>query len=313
MIENQFHRPSLLTQTHNKSERFFNILKHFPNPLCRQPGKCRQIKIDMLLALQSRFEDTIMNKFAILVPCYNEEGNVTRTATRIEDVLEKHNLNAQLVLVNDGSQDKTAEEMTFVSEKYQNITILTHEQNKGFGCAIKTGLAHIIENKDQFDFMLMMEADLTVDPNYIPQIKENIDQGFEFVIATRYSDGGKMQNVPFYRHIISFVSSLIADFCFALPIKDYTIAFRGITMNVLSRTVLREDNFPLLIEQIYRSMHFTEKFKSIPVVFNNREVGESKFNYSPAVFMNYLKYALKALFLRIRKRMGLNSYAMKNN
>ena len=105
-----------------------------------------------------------------------------------------------------------------------------------------------------------------------------------------------MQGVPFYRRAISRMASFVSHCCFRLPIRDYTLGFRALRIPLLRNLKLIEVGFPVLIEQVYQSLHFTSRFAGVPIILTNREIGESTFSFSPDIFLKYFKYALKALF-----------------
>ena len=104
-----------------------------------------------------------------------------------------------------------------------------------------------------------------------------------------------MKNVPAWRKLFSLAGRAVFRICFRLPLTDYTQGFRAIRGTVLAKMKLTETGFPILIEEIYQARKYTDKFSEIPFVLTGRKVGSSKFNYTPGVFRDYLKYALKSI------------------
>ena len=104
-----------------------------------------------------------------------------------------------------------------------------------------------------------------------------------------------MKNVPAWRKLFSLAGRVVFRICFRLPLTDYTQGFRAIRGTVLAKMKLTETGFPILIEEIYQARKFTDKFSEIPFVLTGRKVGHSKFNYTPKVLRDYLKYALKSI------------------
>ena len=105
-----------------------------------------------------------------------------------------------------------------------------------------------------------------------------------------------MKNVPAWRKLFSLAGRVVFRVCFHLPLTDYTQGFRAIRTSVLAKMKLTETGFPILIEEICQARKYTDKFSEIPFVLTGRKIGCSKFNYTPGVIWDYLKYALKAVF-----------------
>lgn len=235
------------------------------------------------------------NHFAILIPTYNEAGNIIRTADAINRQLTADSLQADIIFINDGSRDSSQEEIQEASSRYPNVVGLKHETNKGYGEAIRTGISFATTH-NEYSFVFIMDADLTMDPKFIKGFYTKISAGFDFVIGSRYTEGGALKGVPFYRRVVSRLASVVSHCCFRLPIRDYTLGFRAIRVPLLKKLDLTEKGFPILIEQVYQSLQFTDRFAGVPIILTNREIGESTFSFSPEVFLKYFKYALKALW-----------------
>lgn len=207
--------------------------------------------------------------------------------------LVEDSLAADILFVNDGSKDNTQGEIDEAMAKYPNVVGIAHAQNKGYGEALKTGFSYAVSHN--YSFVFVMDADLTMDPKYIKDFfKRIIHEHYDFVIGSRYTRGGAMRGVPLYRQIISRTASLVSHTCFRLPIRDYTLGFRAIRTSLLEKMQLTEKGFPILIEQVYQALQHTRKFSDVPITLTNREVGQSTFQFTPDVFLKYLKYALKA-------------------
>ncbi len=232
-------------------------------------------------------------KFALIIPMYNESGNVEPCIKRANEVFEEHGLDAEIIVVNDGSADNTAEEIESVRKQYKNIHLKNHEVNKGFGAARKTGMAAALEIGG-YEFVMFMDADMTMDPKYAVDFHNKIRDGYDFVIGSRFIEGGGMQNVPLYRAMVSWVGGAILRVSFRLGIKDYTQGFRAIRTSIVEKFDLKEDGFPIIVEEVYQGRRYTKRFGEVPFILTTRKVGVSKFNYTPKVFLKYLSYAAKA-------------------
>jgi glycosyltransferase involved in cell wall biosynthesis len=232
--------------------------------------------------------------FAVIIPMHNEEGNVSGIVREVNQVLGAEGHWADIILVDDGSLDNTANEIEEAGREHPNIIALEHEQNAGFGAALRTAMKEAVERG--YEFAVFMDADFTMHPGYIQDFYEKMAEGYDFVIGSRFLKGGGMKNVPAWRKLFSLAGRAVFRVCFHLPLTDYTQGFRAIRTSVLAKMKLTETGFPILIEEIYQARKYTDKFFEIPFVLTGREVGISKFNYTPKVLWDYLKYALKSVF-----------------
>jgi len=232
-------------------------------------------------------------KFCVIIPMHNEEGNVSVIVREVNQVLTENGHRADIILVDDGSLDNTAMEIAEVGLEYPNIIALQHPSNTGFGAALRTAIREAV--KREYDFAVFMDADFTMHPGYIRDFHEKMADGYDFVIGSRFLEGGGMKDVPAWRKLFSIAGRVVFRICFRLPLTDYTQGFRAIRTTVLAKMKLTETGFPILIEEIYQARKYTDKFSEIPFVLTVREVGISKFNYTPKVLCDYLKYALKSI------------------
>ncbi len=232
-------------------------------------------------------------KFCVIIPLHNEEGNVTGIVREVNRALRENGYRADIIMVDDGSVDNTEAEIEQAGREHPNIVVRRHERNAGFGAALRTAMREAVAGG--YDFAVFMDADFTMHPGYIRHFYDKMAGGYDFVIGSRFLEGGGMEGVPSWRKCFSVAGRMIFRICFRLGLTDYTQGFRAIRGNIIERLELKEDGFPILIEEIYQARRFTDKFSEIPFVLTGRAVGSSKFNYTPEVLWDYFKYALKSL------------------
>jgi len=239
-------------------------------------------------------------RFAIIIPMYNESDNAKHCLKRVNDVIVERSFNADIIVVDDGSIDGTSQQVKSLIAEYSNIKLCIHKVNKGFGAARKTGMEAVLE-AGGYEFVIFIDADLTMDPRHIEDFYNKIMEGYDFVIGSRFIKGGGMQQVPFFRAIFSYIGGAVFRCSFRLGIKDYTQGFRAIRTDIIDKLKLKETGFPILVEEIYQAAKHTRRFDEVPFILTVREKGISKFQYSQEVLRKYLKYALKGFFDSFRQ------------
>lgn len=237
-----------------------------------------------------------LQSFCVVVPMFNEEAGAEICVKRICEVLSGIPNPCALVVVEDGSKDATGLILDRLSQGLANLSVIHHAGNRGYGAALGTGVAYAA--KAGFNYVLFMDSDLTNDPNDIPRFVEKMEAGYEVIKATRYSLGGAVKGVPFFRVAVSRVGNWIACRLFGLPISDCTNGFRAVRTSILGQMALAEPKFPIIMEELYYSTFLTRKFAQVPVTLTNRSEDQrpTSFVYRPRVFFNYLKYPLRKFF-----------------
>ena len=126
---------------------------------------------------------------SIIIPIYNEEGNIYLLKKRLFDILEKLNENFELVFVNDGSKDKSIEILKELSKETEKIKIINLSRNFGHQIAVSAG----IENCNG-DCAVIIDADLQDPPELIIELYEKWKEGYDVVYAQREKRKGENRN-----------------------------------------------------------------------------------------------------------------------
>ena len=229
--------------------------------------------------------------FCIVLPMYNEEANAEKCVTTLRAFLASVPARTGIIAVDDGSADGTGRALRHLAAADSELIVEVHEENRGYGGANRTGFARAV--KEGFEYALVMDADLTQDPVYIHGFIEAMRGKADFIKATRYAHGGKVEGVPFRRSLVSWVGNRLAQLLLRCGVTDFTNGFRAIRTDFLPKLTTRERGFAMLLEEVCEARRLGAKFAEVPYVLTVRQSGsDSKFKYSPAVYWAYLKYLL---------------------
>ncbi len=217
----------------------------------------------------------------IVIPTYNEEGNIERLIEILEnDIFPKiKNHKMSILVADDSSPDGTENIVREYMKKYDNIDISIGKK-KGLGAAYLRGMSYAIQNLNA-DVMFEMDADLFHDPNKIPQFLEKIDQGFDFVVGTRYSQGGSIPaDWGIHRKIMSVYGNLFIKLLFGVKgIHDWTGGYRAIKKEVFLKEKEKLDKFTGYTFQVgflYNAVKDGFKVAEVPFNAKDRTRGKSK-------------------------------------
>ena len=217
----------------------------------------------------------------IVIPTYNEEGNIECLIEILEnDIFPKikdHKIS--ILVADDSSPDGTADIVRKYMKKYNNIDISIGKKS-GLGAAYLRGMSYAIE-KMNADVMFEMDADLFHDPAKIPEFLEKIDQGFDFVVGTRYSQGGSIpSDWGIHRKIMSVYGNLFIRFLFGVKdIHDWTGGYREIKKEVFLAEKSKLDKctgYTFQVGFLYNAVTDGFKVAEVPFVAKDRTRGKSK-------------------------------------
>jgi len=229
--------------------------------------------------------------FCVVLPMYNERDNAEKAISCIHEFLAKIHARTGIVAVDDGSTDGTGQALRELVTRFPGLLVEIHEKNAGYGSANRTGFSRVV--KEGFEYALVMDADLTQDPVYIHGFIAAMKTKADFIKATRYAKGGKVEGVPFARSVISWVGNRLAQIVLRCGVSDFTNGFRAIRTDFLPRLATRENGFAMLMEEVCQARRLGARFAEVPYTLTVRDDGSlSKFSYSFDVYWQYLRHLL---------------------
>jgi len=242
--------------------------------------------------------DPALPSFAVVVPAYNEEAGIEACGTEISKALHALPNSSILVVVDDGSTDATADRLAALAETEPRLVVVRHPANRGYGAGLRSGV--VAASERALDYVVFMDSDLTNDPGYLAAFAAQMALGIDVIKASRYVPGGGARGVAGWRVAVSVVGNQVARLLFRLPVHDCTNGFRAVRTRLLAQIDLRENGFAVIMEELYRLKPIARSYSEVPIVLTARtdELGASSFSFGPAAMARYLKYPLRAAFVR---------------
>lgn len=185
--------------------------------------------------------DTKVTRVRVVLPAYNEQDALEKLIERIVQTLGETPWNFDILVVDDGSSDRTVSVVRKLQEFYP-IKLVCHEVNKGLGAAITTCLTRGIEGLDLDDIVVAMDADNTHPPQLIAQMVPMIREGYDIVIASRFQTGGRVVGLAKHREWLSIGARIMMQTVFPIRgCRDYTCGYRAYRAGMLRDAVVRLD------------------------------------------------------------------------
>lgn len=211
----------------------------------------------------------------IILPAFNEEVALTHLLPKIDAELDKLKLDYKIVVINDGSTDKTADLLGTFLEKY-NLVIVTHTINRGLGETERDGFEYVADKCTDDDVIIRLDCDDTHEPEYFTELIKEIDNGYDVVAASRFRRGGDQLGMNIYKSLVSYSANLFMALLFQIKgIRDYSCGFRAYRGKVIKYAVrifgngfiqLKGLGFTSTLETLVKLNLLGCKFKEIPFI-----------------------------------------------
>lgn len=215
----------------------------------------------------------------VLMPTYNE---LDVLESSIEQVLAQR-LDIEVLIIDDNSPDGTGGLAEELSLKHPQVSVLHRDHKQGLGKAYLAGFGWAIEQG--FDFVVQMDADGSHRPSDLEKLTSEAGSN-RLVIGSRWTVGGRVENWPWFRKVISKAGNFYARKMLGSPIRDMTAGFRCYPTEVLKSFPLNKvqaQGYGFQVEMTLLCQDFGVEIKEVPIVFVERMKGKSKMTYGIVV------------------------------
>lgn len=238
-----------------------------------------------------------MNKIhlSVIVPAYNEENRIGKTLTELNAYLSRQNYSYEILVVNDGSKDKTSEVIrAAISGGVKNLRLIDNKENKGKGGVVKQGM---LEAKGEY--RLFSDADNSVSIEQIEKFWPYFKEDYEVVIGSIEVEGAKIEeHAAWYRRFVGHWAKLLIRMLAIWEIHDTQRGFKCFTAkaaeNIFPKQTITRWGFDIEILVIAKKLGY--KIKEVPVIWINP--GESKVGLS--AYVSTLKELLQIKWNLVR-------------
>lgn len=244
-----------------------------------------------------------MKKAVIVLPTYNEGGNIESLINAIFDEAKTiPNWIIEILVVDSNSQDKTAVITKSLIKKYPTKLHLLETKKEGLGKAYVDGFSYSIKHLNPY-VMFEMDADWSHNPKEIAKFLKKIETGADIVYGSRYIKGGSIPgNWGLHRKIFSVFGNMIIRLGFMkLKITDWTNGFRAIKTWVLKDLLKELETYSGYIFQIAlidKALKKRAYISEVPINFRDREKGISKIIFSQYVLQILIYIFLNSSFIK---------------
>jgi len=227
-----------------------------------------RLKLDWSVSVRLSCDDTM--KISIIVPVYNEADTIARLLKRVVAV-KLENADREIIVVNDGSTDQTAEVLERISGEWPGlVTVVTHQENRGKGAAIRTALEHVTG-----DIVITQDADLEYRPEEYPQLLARFeDASVQVVYGSRNLRKNPRSSWTFYwgGRLVSWVANLL----YGSKLTDEATGYKLMRADLLRSLDLQSEGFEFCPEVTSKLLRRNIEIHEVPISYEPRGLDEGK-------------------------------------
>lgn len=216
----------------------------------------------------------------VVIPTYREAENIAPLLRQLRTIVP----DADVLVVDDSSDDGTADEARAVGAEVGGVEVLQRPVKDGLGRAYRAGFSWGLAR--DYEVLVSMDADFSHDPAALPSLLAAVEEGADLVIGSRYVPGGSIPDWPAYRRALSRHGNRYAAFVLRLEHADLTSgyrAYRAHALEALYTGEVRTGGYGALIEMAYRVASAGAVVTEVPICFADRKLGQSKMSGSIAL------------------------------
>ena len=205
----------------------------------------------------------------VIVPAFNEARTIEQVLRRLAEL----ELDCEILVVDDGSSDQTAEIVGGLEAEITGLRLIVHERNQGKGAAVRTGI-----NASAGDFVMIQDADLEYDPSDIAKLLAPLLSGAaDVVYGTRFRGGGAQRAHLFWHSVGNRFLTLLTNVLYNTTISDMEVGYKAFDGNLIRSIKLVSNDFafePEVTAKILR--HKNIRLFEVAISYYGRTYEEGK-------------------------------------
>lgn len=206
---------------------------------------------------------------SVIIPTYNEEERIAKTLQEISNYLQKKEYTHEIIVIDDGSLDSTAELVSSISRNNGNVRVLRNDANRGKGYSVKRGVL-----ASTGEYVLFSDADLPIPIEEVERLLKWLKSGYEIAIGSkRLKDSKSLIEQPLYRRLMGRVFNIFLQLFIIRGIKDTQCGFkcfkRGAADKIFPKQLI--EGFCFDVELLYLAKRWGIPVKEVPVCWTNRD------------------------------------------
>jgi len=241
-----------------------------------------------------------LNLLSVVLPARDEEGCIASTVEHLHLELRLNNIPHEIIVVDDGSSDRTAEIVTELGSRIPEARLVKNRGPHGFGRAIAYGLGQM-----RGDAVVIMMADESDDCRDVVRYWNKLNEGWDAVFGSRFMKGGGVIDYPRVKLFLNRMANFFIRILFGVSLNDTTNAFKAYRRTVIEGSKpLLSAHFNLTVEIPLKTMVRGYSWTVMPITWRNRRTGVAKLKIQEMGS----RYLFICLYLWLEKHLSRGDY-----
>ena len=237
-----------------------------------------------------------LRSLSIFFPAYNDAATIPSMVISAFLTVQQITNDFEIIVVNDGSKDHTAELLNELQRLYPQVRVITHPQNRGYGAALRTGFSSASK-----EWVFYTDGDAQYDPRELVKLVEALESNIDVV------NGYKIERSdPLHRIIIGRLYHHIVRMIFGFRLRDVDCDYRLMRRSIFDKVQLTSTSGTICLEMVKKMQDFRYRFSEVPVHHYHRAHGKSQFFNFSRLFRTGIQLMSLWWILVVRKQ-HLNS------
>ncbi len=233
-----------------------------------------------------------IKSISVFFPAFNDAATISSMVMSALLTAQKITQDFEIIVVNDGSKDATAEMLTELQRVYPQVRVITHPQNRGYGTALRSGFTSATK-----DWIFYTDGDAQYDPRELIKLVQALGPDTDVV------NGYKIERSdPLHRIVIGRLYHHIVRILFGFRLRDVDCDYRLIRRSIFDRIRLTSSSGTICLEMVKKMQDFGFRFKEVPVHHYHRAHGKSQFFNFSRLFRTAIQLAGLWWMLVIREQ-----------
>jgi dolichol-phosphate mannosyltransferase len=243
-------------------------------------------------------------KLSVIIPTRDEQDAIAGTVDGLLASLRSRSIPCELIVVNDGSTDRTASVVSAIAERHPEVVMVENEGRHGFGMAVRTGLEHY-----SGDAVAVFMADASDDPEDLVGYYEKLLEGYDCVFGSRFMPGGSVHDYPAHKLVLNRLANWFIRALFGIELNDTTNAFKAYRRETVEGIQpLISPHFNLTVEMPLKAIVRGYSYAVTPIRWTNRQSGISKLKIKEMGS----RYLFIVMYIWLEKMLARGDYHRRN-
>jgi dolichol-phosphate mannosyltransferase len=242
-------------------------------------------------------------KLSVVIPAHNEEGSVGSTVQAVALALENEGIDFEVIVIDDGSSDATAEVVGRLEEGDPRIRCYRSHYERGFGFAVRAGL-----DRFEGDAVAIVMADGSDDPADLVRYYRLLKEGYDCAFGSRFVRGSVVRDYPRLKLALNRIANFGVRALFRHGYNDTTNAFKAYRREVIETVQpLLSNHFNLTVELPLKAIVRGHSYAVVPISWTNRAAGASKLKLQEMGS----RYAFIVLYVFLERHLSRGDYRQR--